>query len=180
MFSNFFFVFLFFLVIVLFTDYKRLNGVLYAEFPPAYNYYLYFLTQTESYKRWQKLLSFDIGGRRVFAVLLIRPGFMKFLFPIPMSKVIIVFKAYALWADAFYMQIVRPCVRLHVCLFVCLFIRLLTFEVPFECLFVPTSQSRMSKIFCDLESSRKNIGKKWSDIKKNLLLIKDVKSPGIF
>ena len=102
-FSNFFFVFLFFLVIVLFTDYKRLNGVLYAEFPPAYSYYLYFLSQTKSYKRWQKLLSFDIGGRRVFAVLLISPGFMKFLFPISMSKVIIVFKASALWADAFYM-----------------------------------------------------------------------------
>ena len=69
------------------------------------------------------------------------------------------FKASALWADAFYKSkcpsvcvFVRPCV--------CLF----TFEVPFNGLFAPTSQSRMSDIFRDLESLGKSNGKKWSNI----------------
>ena len=51
---------------------------------------------------------------------------------------------------------VRLCVRVCVCLF--------TFEVPFNGLFVPTSQSRMSNIFRDLESLGKSNGKKWSQI----------------
>ena len=39
-----------------------------------------------------------------------------------------------------------------------------TFKVPFNSLFVPTSQSRMSNIFRDLESLGKSKGKKWSQI----------------
>jgi hypothetical protein len=39
-----------------------------------------------------------------------------------------------------------------------------TFEVPFNGLFAPTSQSRMSNIFRDSESLRKSHGKKWSNI----------------
>ena len=39
-----------------------------------------------------------------------------------------------------------------------------TFEVPFNGLFAPTSQSRMSNIFRDLESLGKRNGKKWSNI----------------
>jgi hypothetical protein len=46
------------------------------------------------------------------------------------------FKASALWADAFYKSIC-PSVSLSVCLFVCLF----TFEVPFKRLIAPTFQS---------------------------------------
>ena len=52
-----------------------------------------------------------------------------------------VFKASALWADAFY-KLKCPPVRLSVCPCVCLF----TFEVPFNGLFAPTSRSRMSEI----------------------------------
>ena len=37
-----------------------------------------------------------------------------------------------------------------------------TFEVPFNGLFAPTSWSRMSNIFSDLESLGKSNGKKWS------------------
>ena len=48
------------------------------------------------------------------------------------------------------------CVRLCVCLF--------TFEVPFNGLFAPTSQSRMSNIFRESESLGKSNGKKWSNI----------------
>ena len=70
-----------------------------------------------------------------------------------------VFKASALWADAFYKSI-YPSVRLSVCLSVCLF----TFEVPFNGLFAPTSQSQMSNIFTDSESLGKSNGKKWSQI----------------
>ena len=58
---------------------------------------------------------------------------------------ICIFKASALWADAFYKSkcpSVCPSVRLSVCLSVCLF----TFEVPFNGLFAPTSRSRMSNI----------------------------------
>ena len=47
-------------------------------------------------------------------------------------------------------------VRLSVCLF--------TFEVPFNGLFAPTSQRRMSNIFRDSESLGKSNGKKWSQI----------------
>ena len=39
-----------------------------------------------------------------------------------------------------------------------------TFEVPFNGLFAPTSQSRMSNIFRDSESLGKSSGKKWSQI----------------
>ena len=53
-------------------------------------------------------------------------------------------------------QFVRP----SVCLYVCLF----TFEIPFNSLFAPTSQSRMSNIFTDSESLGKSNGKKWSRI----------------
>ena len=63
-------------------------------------------------------------------------------------------------------------VRVSACLSVCVF----TFEVPFKRLFVPTSQSRMSKNFRDSEFSVKSNGKKWSHFQK-LLLIKGVKSP---
>ena len=52
----------------------------------------------------------------------------------------------------------------YVCLFVCLCVCLFTFEVPFNGLFAPTSQSRMSNIFRDSESLGKSNGKKWSQI----------------
>ena len=61
-----------------------------------------------------------------------------------------IFKASALWADAFYKSIC-PSVRLSVCLFVCLSVCSL-FAVPFNGLFAPTSRSQMSNIFRDLES----------------------------
>ena len=67
-----------------------------------------------------------------------------------------VFKASALWADAFSKSICP-----YVCVCVCLF----TFEVPFNGLFAPTSQSRMSNIFRDSESLGKSNGKKWSNIR---------------
>ena len=54
----------------------------------------------------------------------------------------VIFKASALWADAFYKS---KCP--YVCLFVCVFVCLFTFEVPFNGLFAPTSRSRMSNIF---------------------------------
>ena len=76
-----------------------------------------------------------------------------------MIQVIIIFKASALWADAFYKSIC-PSVRLSVCPSVCVF----TFEVPFNGLFAPTSRSRMSNIFGDSESLGKSNGKKWSQI----------------
>ena len=46
------------------------------------------------------------------------------------------------------------------------FVRLFTFEVPFNGLFAPTSQSRMSNIFRDLESLGESNGKKWFHIWK--------------
>ena len=55
-------------------------------------------------------------------------------------------------------------VRLSVCLSVRLCVCLFTFEVPFNVIFAPTSQSRMSNIFRDLESLGKRNGKKWSNI----------------
>ena len=67
----------------------------------------------------------------------------------------IIFKASALWADAFYKSICPS-----VCPCVCPF----TFEVPFNGLFAPTSRSRMSNISRDLESLGKSNGKKWSNI----------------
>ena len=63
---------------------------------------------------------------------------------------------------------IRVCVHVCACLF--------TFEVPFKRLFAPTSQSRMSKNFRDLESLGKSNGKKRSQI-WTVLLIKGVKSP---
>ena len=66
-----------------------------------------------------------------------------------------IFEASALWADAFYKS---KCP--YVCVLVCLF----TFEVAFNGLFAPTSQSWMSKIFSDSESLGKSNGKKWSHI----------------
>ena len=55
-------------------------------------------------------------------------------------------------------------VEMSVCLCVCLSVCLFTFEVPFNGLFAPTSQSRMSIIFTDSESLGKSNGKKWSNI----------------
>ena len=75
----------------------------------------------------------------------------------------VIFKASALWADAFYKSkcpSVCPCVCVSVCPSVCLF----TFEVTFNGLFAPTSRSRMSNIFRDSESLGKSNGKKWSQI----------------
>ena len=61
---------------------------------------------------------------------------------------ITIFKASALWADAFYKS-KCPSVRLSV--------RLFTFEVQFNGLFAPTSRSRMSNIFRDSESLGKEV-----------------------
>ena len=72
----------------------------------------------------------------------------------------IIFKASALWADAFYKSKYLSVCLSSVCLSVCVF----TFEVPFKRLFAPTSQSRMSNIFRDSESLRKSSEKKWSHI----------------
>ena len=52
-----------------------------------------------------------------------------------------IFKALALWADVFYKSKCL-CVCLSVCVCVCLF----TFEVPFNGLCAPTSQSQMLQI----------------------------------
>ena len=81
------------------------------------------------------------------------------------------FKALALWADAFYKS-KCPSFCLCVCLSVCVF----TFEVPFNGLFAPTSQSRMSNIFRDSESLGKSNGKKWSHI-QTFLFGSGLKSP---
>ena len=67
----------------------------------------------------------------------------------------VIFKASAIWADAFYKSICPS-----VCLCVCVF----TFEVPFKRLFAPTSRSRMSNIFTASESLGKSNVKKWSQI----------------
>ena len=75
------------------------------------------------------------------------------------ETVFVIFKASALWADAFY-KLKCPYICVSVCVFVCLF----TFEVPFNGLFAPTSQSRMSNIFRDSESLGKSNWKKWSHI----------------
>ena len=67
-----------------------------------------------------------------------------------------IFKASALWADAFYKS---------KCLCVCVFVSVFSFEVPFNGLFAPTSRSWMSNIFRDLESLGESNGKKWSHIR---------------
>ena len=66
-----------------------------------------------------------------------------------------------LWADAFYKS---KCPSVCVCVCVCVSVCVYTFEVPFNSLFAPTSQSRMSNIFRDSESLGKSNGKKWSQI----------------
>ena len=71
----------------------------------------------------------------------------------------ILFKASALWADAFYKS-KCPSVYVSVRVSVCVSVRLFTFEVPFKRLFAPTSQSRMSKLFRDSESLGKSNGNK--------------------
>ena len=63
------------------------------------------------------------------------------------------------WPSRLMLSISRN-VRLSVCPSVCVF----TFEVPFKCLFAPTSQSRMFNIFRDSESLEKSNEKKWSQI----------------
>ena len=78
-----------------------------------------------------------------------------------------VFKAWALWAIAFQ---VNFSISVSVCVSICLF----TFEVPFKCIFAPTSKIWMSKSFKDFKSFRKSNGKKLSQISK-LLLMKGVK-----
>ena len=83
------------------------------------------------------------------------------------SELCSLFKALALWADAFYKSIC-PSVCLSVCLSVYLFVCLFTFEVMFKLFFAPTSQSQMSNIFRDSESLGKSNGKKWSQIWKFL------------
>ena len=81
------------------------------------------------------------------------------LFPLFLLLIPNLFKASALWADAFYKS-KCPSVCLSVCVSVCLF----TFEVPFNGLFAPTSRSWMSNIFRDSESLGKSNRKKWSNI----------------
>ena len=72
----------------------------------------------------------------------------------------ILFKAPALWADAFYKSKCPYVFSVFFCVSVCVF----TFEVPFNGLYAPTSRSRMSNIFRDSESLGKSNGKKWSHI----------------
>ena len=64
-----------------------------------------------------------------------------------------IFKALALWADAFS-KLKCPSVRLSVCPSVCPSVRpsvrVFTFVVPFKRLFAPTARSRISNIFRDL------------------------------
>ena len=78
---------------------------------------------------------------------------------LPYAGFFLLFKASALWTDAFYKSkclSVCPCVGPSVCVF--------TFEVPFKRLFAPTSRSQMSNIFRDSESLGKSNGKKWSQM----------------
>ena len=49
--------------------------------------------------------------------------------------------------------------------FLSFFFTFFIFEVPFNGISAPTSQSRMSNIFRDFESLRKSNGKKWSNIR---------------
>ena len=71
------------------------------------------------------------------------------------------FKESALWADSFYKS---KCPS--VCPSVPLSIRLLPFDVPLQCLFAPSSQSRISITFRDSELFGKSKEKKWSQIGK--------------
>ena len=64
------------------------------------------------------------------------------------------FKASALWANAFYKS-KCPSACVSICPSVCL----LTFEVPFNGLLAPTYQSWMSNIFRDSESLGKSNGR---------------------
>ena len=73
--------------------------------------------------------------------------------------VLAIFKALALWADAYY-KLKCPSVCVSVCPSVCLF----TFEVMFKHLFAPTSWSQMSNNFRDSEFLGKSNGKEWSNI----------------
>ena len=68
---------------------------------------------------------------------------------------VVVFKASALWANAFYKS---KCLCVCLCVPVCV---CSLYEVPFK-IFAPTSQSRISNIFGDSESLGKCCGKKWS------------------
>ena len=74
-------------------------------------------------------------------------------------ELFLVFKASALWANAFYKS-KSPSVRVSVRVSV----RLFTFDVQFKHIFFPTSRSPMSKIVRALESLGKSNGKKWSQI----------------
>ena len=77
----------------------------------------------------------------------------------------VIFKESAFWADYFYKSkylSVCPSAHPSVCLF--------TFEVPFKCLFTPTSRNWMSKRFRDLESLGKSNEMKWSQIWKFILI----------
>ena len=74
------------------------------------------------------------------------------------SKQTVLFKASALWANAFYKS-KCPSFCLSVCVFVCSLLRYrLTVFLP------PISRSWMSNIFRDSESLGKSNGKKWSNI----------------
>ena len=86
-----------------------------------------------------------------------------------------IFKASALWADAFYKS-KCPSVCPSVCLSVCLSVSVFTFDIPFKRLFAPTSRSRMSNLFRDSESLGKSNGKKWSEI-WTFLFESNLKSP---
>ena len=69
-----------------------------------------------------------------------------------------IFKASALWADAFY-KLICPSVCWCVCPSVCSLLRYLL-----NVFFAPTSRSRMSNIFRDSESLGKSNVKMWSHI----------------
>ena len=65
---------------------------------------------------------------------------------------------------------------MSICLFVCLSVCLFTFEVPFNGIFAPTSQSWMSNIFRDSDYLGKSKGKNWSHI-ETFLFGSGLKSP---
>ena len=67
----------------------------------------------------------------------------------------IIFKALALWIDAFY-KLKCPCV--------CLWVRVFTFEVPLKRLFASTSRSRMSKFFLEIQNPWEKLVEKKSEI----------------
>ena len=71
----------------------------------------------------------------------------------------IIFKALAIWADAFYKS---KCLSVSLC--VCLSVQLFTFDVPSKRLFAPNSQTRMSKSVRASESLRKSNEEKWAHI----------------